>query len=373
MTPKRPSHNPKKKGQPRKAKEEENEPLPVPNNRASSLLAPLGILIVAIAIGIFHLQQLSVDPITNRELVEKLEPLQLDPPDLDMEIFLYQACRVAYCHDSLVLSGRSFRARERIPVGETLVRVPRKMQIWDLDALRDPFIRQNLFQASHKLTGNHLGSEAFLAAYLALELYKLETSPKEVNPLRQEYLKILPKYDDLTYHPILWDPVELVEALGLRSSAYGAVQSYRNMVKSEYDAMSEISSEFASMISREDYLVARINVLTRAMNVGPPGHDEAIQTSFMSYDIDSFELIKDEAQAYLDLLGWDLMEHGCFAMIPIADLFNHHRVKHAEYFYDRITPGNRAFVVASSRRDIERGHEPMISYGDISDAHLFGR
>ena len=37
------------------------------------------------------------------------------------------------------------------------------MQIWDLDALRDPWIKLHLFGASHRSSGNLVGSEAFLA------------------------------------------------------------------------------------------------------------------------------------------------------------------------------------------------------------------
>jgi hypothetical protein len=126
-----------------------------------------------------------------------------DPPDPRIAYFLGQGCRVAKCHDALQAVHRSFRAKRPIPAGETLFEVPRSMQIWDLDALRDPFVREHLFRASHKHSGNPVGAEAFLAAFLALEINRSKKDHRGIDPLRLAYFDMLPTLQELAYHPIL--------------------------------------------------------------------------------------------------------------------------------------------------------------------------
>lgn len=44
--------------------------------------------------------------------------------------------------------------------------LPRHLQIWGLDAMRDPFVADQLLEARHGEMGNPLDSGAFLEAYL---------------------------------------------------------------------------------------------------------------------------------------------------------------------------------------------------------------
>jgi hypothetical protein len=192
-----------------------------------------------------------------------------DPPDPRIAYFLGQACRVAKCHDSLQAVHRSFRAKRRIPEGEKLFEVPRSMQIWDLDALRDPFIREHLFRASHKLSGNHVGAEAFLAAFLALEINRSKRDDRGMDPLRLAYFDTLPSLKELAYHPILTNADEIQHILG-RSSSHAVLQAYRNMIVSEWEAVAT-SKEFTKLVTRADYFTARLNILTRRVRTGPPG------------------------------------------------------------------------------------------------------
>ena len=310
---------------------------------------------------------------TNNISPKPSDSVSWDPPDPRIAFFLGQACKVAKCHPSLKAVHRSFRAKERIPVGETLFEVPRSMQIWDLDALRDPFIREHLFRASHEMSGNFVGAEAFLAAFLALEINRAKKNHREVDLLRIAYFDTLPTIRELAYHPILTNVTEISEILGLSSYSHRVLEGYRNMIVSEWQAFS-VSKEFTSIVSRADYTAARLNVLTRAVRTGPPPPDEVMHSSsFLSEELENLDLLKDELEAYKDLLGLDLMNEnvGCIAMVPLADLFNHHPHNHVKFEYQK-SP-NSSFAVTSDFRTIKEGHEPMVSYGNIADAHLFGR
>jgi hypothetical protein len=186
---------------------------------------------------------------------------------------------------------------------------------------------------------------------------------------------MLPKYEDLMYHPVLWEEDELRDELGPHSAAFAAAKSTRNMVYSEYQAMA-LSHEFSVMVDEEDYVAARINVLSRAFKTGPPDPEEVVPASFLSDELGDLDLLKDELQAYQDLLGIDMMDAniGCLAMVPILDLFNHHPTNHLAYKGGTTTKaGDPAFAVEVTRFAVGEGREPMVSYGDIPDSTLFAR
>jgi hypothetical protein len=299
------------------------------------------------------------------------------PPDPRIEALVSQLCQEIHCHDSLQVVNRTFRATHAIPVGEKLFEIPRKLQIWDLDAYRDSFVRKHLFKASHQGSGNRPGSEAFLAAFLALELKRAEQYPSSFDPLRLTYFQSLPTYEEyLDYHPILQDNLKMREILG-RSISHSVVQAYKNMVKSEFDAFVTASAEFQGLISESEYLRARLNVLTRVLNVGVPGPDEVMPGTFIGDEFENEDLLQDELHSYYDLIGVNLTEaggRGCIAMIPLADLFNHHPRSNVQLEYKKKEQRTgRSFVVTSSSRTIDAYTEPMVSYGYLADAHVYAR
>ena len=295
-----------------------------------------------------------------------------DPPDSRIAALVSHACQEMYCHKSLKVVGRTLRATAPIEVGEKLYEIPRSMQIWDLDAYRDPFVRKHLFKASHKISGNRMGTEAFLTAYLALEIKKAELNPSNFDPLRLLYFDSLPTYEEFqAYHPLLADKNVVGEILGPRSMGHSILQGYRNMVRSEYNGFIAASSEFANTISPNEYARARLAVLTRALNVGPPGPEEVMAAAFVGDEFRDQDLFLDELYSYYDLINVNLTEaggQGCIAMIPIADLFNHHPNNNIELQYKRMqthqetkTKSGRSFVVSSTNRVIEPYSEPMVS------------
>ena len=310
------------------------------------------------------------------------DPSQWPRPDPRVGFLVSRACLGIYkqlnffCHKALMVSQRHFRATRRIEPGEILFEIPRSVQVWDLDALRDPWIRLHLFEASHQQSGNGVGSEAFLAVYLALQLKRKEDSRDwDMELLELAYYDVLYSFEDwANQHPILADADHIKEALGF-SEGYGVLQAYRNMILSEYQAFSDFSKNFQEMVTREEYFAARLNVLTRAIRVGPPGPEHAIQGTFLKDTYTPEQLLNDELTSYKEILGIDLEKEGCIAMIPIADMFNHHPQNNVEYEYTH-TELNQdgAFVVRADHRRIEQAFEPMTSYGvGIPDAHLYAR
>jgi hypothetical protein len=275
-------------------------------------------------------------------------------------------------------------------MGEPLLQIPRRLQIWDLDALRDSFVQQELIRATHKLTGNPLGSGAFLAAYIALQLEQhwlrhdeceeeeeesCEEFIEPLDPLRLAYLETLPNVNELSYHPILWKVDLLAELLGHSSVAFTVVHTYRNMVASEYGAFSQISPRFAGVVTMDRYAAARLNVLSRVFRTGRPGPEEEQSHA------EGGRSLEEELRAYREILHMDLEGgEGCLAMIPIADLLNHHPSFNAIVNYEEADVSSNeeetsqgSFVVEVHAHRMDAGSEPVISYGDMSDAHLFGR
>jgi hypothetical protein len=296
-----------------------------------------------------------------------------DPPNPQIAALVSQACQEAvYCHESLKVVGRTLRATAPIEVGTRLFEIPRSMQIWDLDAYRDPFVRKHLFKASHSISGNRMGTEAFLAAYLALEIKRAQTNPSNFDPLRLTYFDSLPTLEEFQeYHPILADKDLMSDTLGPRSMAHSILQGYRNMVKSEYDGFVAVSSEFANTINKGEYVRSRLAVMTRALNVGIPGPEEVMPAFFVGDEFREEDLFLDELYSYYDLINVNLTEaggQGCIAMVPIADLFNHHPHNNIALQYKKMHvhpqmqhKSGRSFVVSSTNRAIEPYSEPMVS------------
>lgn len=254
------------------------------------------------------------------------------------------------CHADLRPSRRTQRASTTILPGATVLRMPRSHQILDIDALRamDAEMLSARLLRRGAAAEQPLSSAAFLAAHLA-RLQKLGNATN-LDPLLQHYLSILPSFTDYgAFHPILWSETDLINRL--RSTlTLDYVMAFRELFDSEYQGLTEASSEFGQQITREQYLVARLAVLTRAFGTGP---DPALVTR---RDIERFH----------DLAGVDLSK-GCFAMVPILDLYDHHAKPNVGFRFEE-----GAFVIQAVDR-ITAGTEVFDSYGKRTDSDLFAR
>jgi hypothetical protein len=239
--------------------------------------------------------------------------------------------------------------------GERILVVPRHLQIWDLDALRDEFVQQELFQARHNHTNNPLDSGAYLAAHLARRYYFFNDKNDPMLP----YLGILPAYETLeATHPALWSEKRLSALLEPHSSSYAVAKGYHDMLRSEYSAFTHISPTFASQITEKQYQTMRVNVLSRSFGSGPPSPKEALQNQTMD----------EELLDYESRMGI-VLNKSCHAMVPILDMYDHHPWPNVNWGYDA---NERAFVISASM-PIQPGQTIVDSYGTYTDPHLFAK
>ena len=275
-----------------------------------------------------------------------------DSVDPKVSTFLSAICRKADCARFVSPQSRRLLAARPIRQGESLFEIPRDLQFWDIDALRDEYVRENLLKARHPQTQNPMATGAFLSAWLALKLNGSDET--ESDPARISYLQLLPKLEDLSEHPLLWEKEELVESFGGISLNLAVVMMYRDMVDSEYEAFRFVSGgEFAEKVTKIDYTVARINVLSRSFSPGAIANTE--------------ELESEELEFYKQY-GLNFSE-GCQAMVPILDMFNHHPNPNVGYKYSR---EKRAFVI-TAKKSIPSGFELFDTYGKFTDSHLFAK
>ena len=151
------------------------------------------------------------------------------PVDSSVKAFLSKACRTASCGAFVVPIRRTLQAIKPLRKGDKLMEIPRRMQIWDLDALQDPFVR-SLLSARHDRTGNKLPSSAFLAVFLAMQ----KGNATLTDPLLKSYLELLPSETDVTSHPMFWEANEFNDMLGGHSCTMHIARMYQAMVHSEY-------------------------------------------------------------------------------------------------------------------------------------------
>lgn len=268
----------------------------------------------------------------------------------------------AFCHTAMAARRRTLAAvKGVIRKHETVLEIPRSFTIWDLDALRNPWVQRELFAA--RVSGTKpLPAASFLAAYLSRLLFPDEGATNAAqkdnwnlsHPILHEYLSILPnKIEDFAFHPLLWSEQDLKESLGPFTYTYDLVMSVRRSVNEEYEALAKASVDFQSQINYEQYQVARLNVMTRSFGTGKVHTNEAGE---------------NEIAYYQKVAGVDL-SHGCHAMVPVLDMYDHHAQPNVGFSYN---PARRSFVVTAVRV-IPAGAEIFDSYGKRTDSDLFAK
>jgi hypothetical protein len=288
--------------------------------------------------------------------------------------FLDRVCQDndVYCHPSLVPKRRTQMAIRDIHPGQHVLEVPRSMQIWDLDALRNDWIRQHLFGAKHWPTGNPLDSAAYLAAYLALlskgivQLSRNHNAEKaddetatssESHRLLQYLNECMPSTEELAeFHPMFWNETELKNFMRPHSATYAVAKAYRDMVKSEYQAFLSFTRESTNedlreMITEEEYQTYRVLVLTRSFGTGP--------LPIGSSSSSDASLSQEEIQYYRENGGVDL-SRGSYAMVPILDFYDHHAIPNVQYAYSN---DKQSFVIQAINQGISAGYEVVDNYG----------
>lgn len=248
---------------------------------------------------------------------------------------------------------RTIQAKRGIIKGSLIMDIPRGAQLWQTDALVDPFVRDHLFSARHSPSGKLVDHKAYLAAYLALTSNTTYT-PNSMNKAHRAYLNYLPKEQNYESHPIFQSHEHLANTFGEHSMSYDLIRRLQLEWDSEYQAFVKMSPDFAAMVPRlEDYLVARVQVVSRSYST---------QTSPQESDV--VGSTSADLELYLRALNYDYAKDGFAVMVPILDALNHHMNNfNVEYKYN---PDSRSFSIFATK-DIAKGTELIINYGSKVD------
>jgi hypothetical protein len=291
--------------------------------------------------------------------------------------FLQRICKEpdVHCHASLAPARRTQKVTRKIHTDDRVLQIPRRLLILDVDALRDPFVREQLFakppepsddtDAAKEEVIPEISAAAFLAAHLA-HLQANATARAGLDPILQEYLeKVLPTYDDFaSFHPVLWSDADLKELLPPHTATWRAVQVFKAGITKEYQTFTDRSTRWGDQVSKHTYQAARLAVMTRSFGTGPLrlSPDSNSNDAGQSVSLEEFEF-------YRDTEGIDLTQ-GSHAMVPILDLYNHHGKPNVGFAYnDKLS----SFVISTVHGGIAAGAEVMDSYGKHTDTHLFAQ
>jgi len=315
-----------------------------------------------------------------------------------------------------------------IQAGELVMRLPRTLQIWDLDALRDEFIQQEFLGidsrgsmkstdaiaakqsiARHKDTQNPLDSGAYLAVYLIRLMHgaqakfddssnnneqcqqnegkecKMVIQWSDVDQHKQRikllapYLDILPTVSDRSSstqinnphsHPLFWS-LSTIESLFPRyTQTYDLILHYQQMIKSEYEALKLSSDEFGNNVEYLEYLNMRINVLSRAFGVQSTSNDNGAKWSTSGELSLGDEMRSYETSNFGSSLNEDDDEFKLRSMCPLLDMYNSHPNPNVIWRYDSETS---AYTIYASDSNVQPGQSIVVSYGKYTDGHLFSK
>ena len=255
-----------------------------------------------------------------------------DANQLQQQAFIDLFCRqpATFCLGSMqaigTATGTTIRSKQLVRKGTIVLKIPRNLQIWDEDAIKDDSIQQIIGSLERPVD-----KAAILALFLARWQRRLRDddsfrqSSSQEHPVLVNYLLYqLPSYEHFeSYHPILWDDVTLTEQLRRSSISFAFVKELQRQILDDFTSLSD-------HVDRKDFYAARLSVLTR-----------------------SFGTATTEAD-------------GSYAMVPILDSFDHQTPPNVGF----TTQDNGDYLVtalASFRGNI---HD---NYGKRSDSNLFAR
>jgi len=314
-----------------------------------------------------------------------------------------------------------------IQAGELVMRLPRTLQIWDLDALRDEFIQQEFLGldsrssgsiestdataakqsiARHKDTQNPLDSGAYLAVYLIRLMHgaqakfddssnnneqrgknegeecKLIIQWSDVDQHKQRIMMLAPYFDILPTvadrssstnphsHPLFWSLSTIQSLFPRYTHTFDLILHYQQMIKSEYEALQLLSIEFGNNVEYLEYLNMRINVLSRAFGVQATSNDNGAKWSTSGELLLSDEMRSYETSNFGSSLNDDDDEFKLRSMCPLLDMYNSHPNPNVIWRYDSKTS---AYTIHASDSNVQPGQSIVVSYGKYTDGHLFSK
>lgn len=251
--------------------------------------------------------------------------------------------------------NRTLIATEPIAPQTVLMEISRELMIWDLDAVRNEFIREEILFTS--IPGKVAKRAALLSAYLALLRNDFIPQTDHTLQLQTSVAKQLPSYDDYkAFHPVLASIEQMELLLGNHSPAFRDLLALRQSLNNEYDSFIATSDKFATLVSRADYLSCRLAVQSRAFQI--PGV------------LPESEIPTIEQEYYSQTIQIDFSNDGVLSIEIINDWMNSHVNNNVMVGgYDAVKRRGRAW----STKAIEPGQELIMDYGRFHDYVLFGQ
>lgn len=207
---------------------------------------------------------------------------------------------------------RSACARSRLAAGALILEVPRRLFL-SQELARDSEIGQRIAASGVELRDER----SWLAALLLQEKHAPGSA-------WAPYLATLP--DSHRHMPLLFEPAQLALLEG--SSALRLLEAQRQSVLQDYQSLCRHVPGFERFSSAE-FTWARLTVLTRAFRLTVQGQSTR-------------------------------------AIVPLADLFDHHRPMEASWTFD----GERDSFTLTALQDFRPGEPIRISYGRKSNSEL---
>mmetsp|Transcript_12481 Transcript_12481/g.26567 ORF Transcript_12481/g.26567 Transcript_12481/m.26567 type:complete len:817 (+) Transcript_12481:170-2620(+) len=324
-----------------------------------------------------------------------------------------------------------------IPKGEIVMRLPRPLQVWDLDALRDNFIQQEFLGlganddnndddemeegttkaiARHEKTQNPLDSGAFLAVYLIRLSHgsrgKKKSSNYDNNEQCQDesgeckmlehwddfdqledrigtlsgYLDVLPTVTNRIMmktstseakphsHPLFWSSRGLQALFPPNTHTHDLIRHYQQMVESEYEALKLMSDEFEKNVKYMEYLNMRVNVLSRAFGLSASENDNGV----------SWGIPDDTKEPSLveEMKGYETSNFGSF--LDEEKLVYEFKLRSMcpllDMYNSHPNPNvgwkydkKSSSYVIDAVEDVSPGHSIVVSYGKYTDGHMFAK
>jgi len=335
-----------------------------------------------------------------------------------------------------MINGSELHNDQGIPKGELVMRLPRPLQIWDLDGLRDGFIQQEFLglgpngnnekdtnepraTARHTHTHNPLDSGAFLAVYLIRLLHGSQSKkfsrdvdndgqcPNESGECNAQlkwddveqhrhrinmisaYLNVLPTVLDRQQpsntnphsHPSFW-PASLLQSLFPRNThTYDLIRNNQQMIESEYKALTSMSVEFGNHVNYSEYLNMRINVLSRAFGVPASTNDIGLLWDTSGYTrglpiIDEMKMYEtSNFGKYLDnAQNVDAEDRKGLKLHSMCPLLDMYNSHPNGNVSWRYNSKTSSYDIHASRKsNIPPGNSIVVSYGKYTDGHLFAK
>ena len=322
--------------------------------------------------------------------------------------------KLAYCSTHLFEihdESRSIRARisarknnkegRIIKTGQKLLEIPRTVQRTTIDALRDPRVNQLLRQnPRHPTTGKALRPQAYLVVYMALELSGLRSSSSSASSLKslsseeqlqRAYLDFLPTYQDFVgFHPILMHLTNNNDGVAdPPPSTYLArhlTDQWLRLFESEYHALCQTSSDFADLVSLEDWIASCLIVSTRSFESVPLTQNDISDKELESYRPFLRDFAEDQertnnsssSSAFYDSCRNTLMRS---CMVPLLDALDHHVKPNVGWKFlndsqsdNNAAPGELQSFIAFAVEDVESGADLFDSYGSaLPDPMIFAQ